>query len=204
MKKVIMFFALFSVLDINAYGVDLSHHNKVTDWNSITASFIYVKATEGATHVDSKCKNFIINANKKGIPVGVYHFMTTSSSAKSQFYHFYKNTKGLNTQLVPVLDIERMTKGYSISKKKLQSEVRIFVNLCKKYYGKTPIIYCSQHFYMKYFLGKFDDCMYWCGDVNYPALISHIIHQKCIKKVPGIAGRVDYNVLNGNIKKIKL
>ena len=44
MKKVIMFFAfLFSILDINAYGVDLSHHNKVTDWDSITASFIYGK-----------------------------------------------------------------------------------------------------------------------------------------------------------------
>ncbi len=137
----IMFFAfLFSILDINAYGVDLSHHNNVTDWNSITASFIYVKATEGTTHVDSKYKDFVTNANKRNIPIGVYHFMTTSSSAKSQFYHFYKNTKELNLQLIPVLDIEKMTKGYSISKKKLQSEVRIFVNLCKKYYGKTPII----------------------------------------------------------------
>lgn len=205
MKKVIMFFAfLFSILDINAYGVDLSHHNKVTDWDSITASFIYVKATEGSTHVDSKCRDFVINANKRNIPVGVYHFMTTSSSAKSQFYHFYKHTKKLKTQLIPVLDIEKMTKGHLVSKKKLQNEVRVFVNLCKKYYGKTPIIYCSQHFYMKYFLGKFNDCMYWCGDVNYPALISHVMHQKCVKKVPGIAGKVDYNVLNGNIKKIKL
>lgn len=205
MKKVIMFLAfLFNILKINAYGVDVSHHNKVTNWNSITANFIYVKATEGSTHVDPQLFNFISNANKRKIPVGVYHFMTTSSSAKSQFYHFYKNTKSLKLQLIPVLDIEKMTKGHILSKKELQSEVRIFINLCKKYYGKTPIIYCSQHFYIKYFLGKFNDCMYWCGDVNYPALLKHIMHQKSIKAVPGFYGKVDYNVLNGSIKKIML
>ena len=97
-----------------------------------------------------------------------------------------------------------MSKGYVISKNKLQKEVRIFVNLCKKYYGKTPIIYCSQYFYMKYFFGKFNDCMYWCGDIKYPAVLKHKIHQKDIRKVPGFYGKVDYNVLNGDIKDILL
>lgn len=42
------------------------------------------------------------------------------------------------------------------------------------------------------------------GGVNYPAVINHAIHQKCIKKVPGIAGKVDYDVLKVPIKNIKL
>mgnify|MGYP002516237559 CR=1 FL=1 len=38
--------------DSNIYGVDLSHHNYVEDWDQVTASFVYLKATEGATHQD--------------------------------------------------------------------------------------------------------------------------------------------------------
>lgn len=37
------------------YGVDLSHHNTVEDWDKVTASFVYLKATEGETHHDEKC-----------------------------------------------------------------------------------------------------------------------------------------------------
>jgi GH25 family lysozyme M1 (1,4-beta-N-acetylmuramidase) len=66
--------------DSNTYGVDLSHHNYVEDWDQVTASFVYLKATEGATHQDETFKRFAHNAQKRGILVGAYHFMTTSSS----------------------------------------------------------------------------------------------------------------------------
>lgn len=66
--------------DSNTYGVDLSHHNYVEDWDQVTASFVYLKANEGATHQDETFKRFAHNAQKRGILVGAYHFMTTSSS----------------------------------------------------------------------------------------------------------------------------
>ena len=90
--------------------------------------------------------------------------------------------------------VERQTKGYEVSGYELRKRVRVFVNLCKKHYGKTPIIYCSQPFYTKNFLGQFNDCQYWCGDVNAPVVLPHAIHQKTIKKVAGIKGKVDYNI----------
>ena len=74
----------------------------------------------------------------------------------------------------------------------------------KKHYGKPPIIYCSQPFYTKNFLGQFNDCQYWCGDVNAPVVLPHAIHQKTIKMVAGIKGKVDYNILNCKLKEIQL
>lgn len=69
---------------------------------------------------------------------------------------------------------------------------------------QDPIIYCSQPFYTKNFLGQFNDCQYWCGDVNAPVVLPHAIHQKTIKKVAGIKGKVDYNILNCKLKEIQL
>lgn len=186
------------------YGVDLSHHNTVLDWDKVTASFVYLKATEGETHHDEKFRSFVKEAKARNIAVGAYHFMTTSSSGKSQFFNFYNSTKNVKLNLIPVLDIERQTKGFPISKDKLRSEVRVFVDLCKKYFGKTPIIYCSQPFYVSNFMGYFSDCKYWCGDVDAPAVLPHVIHQKTIKNVPGIKGKVDYNVLNCKFEDIRL
>lgn len=186
------------------YGVDLSHHNTVEDWDKVTASFVYLKATEGETHQDEKFLVFAKEARKRNIAVGAYHFMTTSSSARNQFFNFYNVTKKVKLDLIPVLDIERQTKGYPVSKEKLRNEVRVFVDLCKEHFGKAPIIYCSQPFYIKNFRGHFDDCEYWCGDVDCPAALPHAIHQKTIKHVPGIRGKVDYNVLNCELEDLLL
>mgnify|MGYP003483205390 FL=1 len=36
----------------SGYGVDLSHHNTVTNWELVEADFIFLKATEGSTFTD--------------------------------------------------------------------------------------------------------------------------------------------------------
>ncbi len=33
-------------------GIDLSHHNTVTDWDSLKLGFVFLKATEGDSYVD--------------------------------------------------------------------------------------------------------------------------------------------------------
>ncbi|MBR1551996.1 MAG: hypothetical protein IJ632_06720 [Muribaculaceae bacterium] len=34
------------------WGIDLSHHNTVTDWSQVEVDFVILKATEGATYKD--------------------------------------------------------------------------------------------------------------------------------------------------------
>lgn len=51
-------------------------------------------------------------------------------------------------------------------KEQLQKHVRAWVILCEEHYGCKPIIYSSIGFYLKYLKGKFDDCLFWCGDIG--------------------------------------
>ena len=187
--------------EADCYGIDLSHHNTVTDWDKVTAKFVYLKATEGATHRDSKFDSFVTNAKKRGILVGAYHFYVTTSTIESQFQNFCDVVDKYKIDLIPVLDLER---GSPKTSAEVRADVRTFVNLCKKHFGVAPILYCSQPYYMKNLRGDFSDCMYWCGDVDAPAVLPHVLHQKCIKAVPGVKGRVDYNVLDGELSDICL
>ena len=176
-------------------GIDLSHHNVVYDWSQVEVEvdFVILKATEGATYQDPKFKQYLEDAKSHNIYVGAYHFMTTSTSAEAQFENFKNVVHRGDIDLIPVLDIERFTKGHRISKQKLRQEVRIFCDLCINYYGSAPIIYCSEHFYRDHFTNGFEDCMYWCGDVNRAPTISCDLHQVTKKYVKGIKGKVDYN-----------
>lgn len=204
MKQYLLLF-LFYIITLNSfsqnvYGIDLSHHNTVENWNNVTATFVYLKATEGMDYVDPTYSERVEECNKRNILVGAYHFMTTSSSPEKQFKNFKRTVNKKSISLIPVLDIERNKDNLSVME--LRRRVKIFSELCKKEYGKYPIIYCSQGFYLKYFVGLPND--FWCGNVNEKVYIPHIIHQLTIKNVPGIKGKVDYNILNCNLKKIKL
>ena len=186
----------------SGYGVDLSHHNTVTDWEQVEADFIFLKATEGSTFTDSKYISYRDKAQKHGIAVGAYHFMTTSSSAKRQFQNFYR-VVGENIDLLPVLDVEIQTRGYPKTKSQMYQHVKTFVDLCIKHYGKKPIIYSSKWFYTHYKLDELG-CPFWSGDVDAKVHIPHVIHQQTIKSVPGIAGKVDYDVLKCKLDDIQL
>lgn len=187
-----------------AYGVDLSHHNTVSDWNKVKVDFMYLKATEGASYKDPKFNYYVKNAKKYGIAVGAYHFFRTDVTAESQFENFKEEVPRGKTNLIPAIDIERMTKGHKLSKIKLRKEVRTFVDLCYSYYDKKPLIYSGQGFYKIYLKGYFDDCPFWCGNVGEPAVMKHVMHQTLIRHVDGIMGRVDYDVLKVPLDEIKL
>ncbi len=184
----------------SGYGIDISGHNTVTDWDEVTADFIIIKATEGSTYTSPKFEKCRFEAQRRGIPVGAYHFMTTSSSATKQFHHFYK-VVGKNIDIIPVLDVENITKGHPKNKNEMYKHVATFVKLCYQHYGVKPIIYSSSWFYTNYKLNNLG-CMFWAGDVNTKVTIPHVIHQQTIKAVPGLAGKVDYDVLNCNIDTI--
>ena len=175
------------------WGIDLSHHNTVTDWSQVEVDFVILKATEGATYKDPKFKKYLKEAKSYNINVGAYHFMTTSSSAEAQFENFKNVVNRDDIDLIPVLDIERYTKGHRISKQQLRREVRKFCDLCASYYGKSPIIYCSERFYRNHFINGFEDCLYWCGDLDRTPTIHYDLHQVTIKHITGIKGKVDYN-----------
>ncbi len=171
-------------------GLDLSHHNKINDFDALSQfDFIYHKATEGATFVDPRFKTCYNECVKRGVPIGAYHFFTTTSSGEKQFENF-KRVVPKTCALLPMLDIEINKNNWS--KGKLNRELATWIKMCKEYYGVKPIIYSSSWFYKQYSLSK-HKCLFWSGDINDTPRVKCCIHQKRFEKVKGIAGEVDYN-----------
>ncbi|MCR4800967.1 MAG: DUF5715 family protein [Bacteroidales bacterium] len=184
-------------------GIDLSHHNTVTNWDDITASFVILKATEGMTWQDPKFNQYREEAQKRKIPVGVYHLLSTQSKIKDQFHNFEKTVEN-NFEIRPAIDIEATRQIQQLVEKTLRKMVREFADSCIQRYGCSPIIYTTEDFYKRFFTQGFDDCLFWSGDVNAKRHINCAIHQKEIRSVPGVAGKVDYDVLHCKLSDILL
>ena len=195
--------SLNAKLQPDVKGIDVSHHNGSIRWDILAEKdhiqFVYIKATEGATIVDNMYAKNTVSAKDAGILVGAYHFLTTASSAEKQFENFKAAVNTTRIDLLPVLDAEKMSINHPMTKKEYVKHVRKWVDLCKKEYGKAPIIYCSQEHYRTYFKSHFKDCPFWCGDVGatrkYVDREKWIIWQKTIRKLKGTSGSVDLNVL---------
>ncbi len=193
-----------SVTEEKGYGIDLSHHNTVEDWNKVTASYVMLKATEGATYQDPKFNAYREQAQKKGIPVGAYHLLSPTSKIKDQIRN-YIQTVGNNIDIVPIIDVEPTKAIAGLGKETLRKMVRTFADECKKEYGCSSIIlYTTGSYYKRYFSTGFDDCIFWSGDVNSKKPTNCVIHQKAIKAVPGVKGRVDYDVLYCDLSELMI
>ncbi|MCQ2608850.1 MAG: hypothetical protein MJ197_09220 [Bacteroidales bacterium] len=185
------------------YGIDLSHFNSVENWDNVSASFVLLKATEGATCQDNTFKKNRAQAQKRGIPVGAYHLMSSSSKIKKQIQNYF-NMVGDNIDIIPILDLEVKTAS-KLGKKSSRKMVREFANACKEKYGCSSIIlYTSEGYYKKYFSTGFEDCIFWSGDVNVKKQIKCAIRQKTIKSVPGVKGKVDFDVLYCELSDLML
>ena len=129
-------------------GIDVSNYQKDINWRAAAADpsiqYVYVKATEGATHKQHRYRANIENARKHGVKVGSYHFLTTTSSIRKQFENFISMAKPEEQDLIPLLDVETHT-GWSA--KQLQDSVKLFCVLLEDYYGCKPMIYTNVSYF---------------------------------------------------------
>lgn len=210
------------------YGIDLSkhQHEKGTkhysiNWDSLRItglgsgnkgsgkvgypiSFIYIKATEGATVKNKYFHSDYRQARAHGIKVGAYHFFSPSSSATEQANFFLKNSSYKNGDLPPVLDLEpneeQITQMGGATE--MFKRVRTWLNIVHNTTGRRPVLYVGQGFVNKY-LPKAPDIK-----KKYPVWIARYgQYRPDVKlafwqltpygRVSGIYGDVDINVFNG-------
>lgn len=129
-------------------GIDVSSYQKDIDW-STTASdrnikFVFVKATEGATHKSRHYRRNIDHARRQGVKVGSYHFLRTTSTIDAQFANFTSIVKLEEQDILPLIDVETR-RGWS--NKQLQDSVKKFADMLEKHYGVKPMIYTSSSFF---------------------------------------------------------
>ncbi|MBR6286877.1 MAG: glycoside hydrolase family 25 protein [Bacteroidaceae bacterium] len=173
----------------------MSRHNGVIDWERVPAvEFVYIKATEGTTLVDSKYKRNVRGARARGFKVGAYHFFHPSKSATKQFENFRRHVKKRDIDLIPIVDVEVCEKQ---SRKQLQESLDVFIRLVKQHYGVAPMIYSSYTFYNRYCAPKFNryHLMIARYGNNPPYIIgngTYTLWQYTEKgRLKGIRGRVD-------------
>ncbi len=144
------------------HGVDVSHHQKRIDWDSLAikepVDFAFVKATEGHDFVDSLfCHNW--DALKRlGIRRGAYHFFRAYGCGDEQASHFLSLVEMQPGDLAPVLDIECLD---GIAPEIMLQEANIWLEIVEAELGVKPIIYSNQHFYETYLAGHFDNFPLW-------------------------------------------
>ena len=132
-------------------GIDISKHQGSINWEELRKNtkikFVYIKASEGSNHVDSKYKENIRNARKHGFKVGSYHFFRTTSSARTQAINFLQTANRDEQDLIPVIDVEE---NKNWSRDRLRDSVKVFVDIVEDYYGCKPMIYASETFFNRH------------------------------------------------------
>lgn len=195
----------------NYDGIDVSKYQGEIDWMAIAdnrkVKFAYIKATEGATHVDPNFEKNIAGARQRGVRVGCYHFLRSSSSIADQFANFTSYVKREEQDLIPLIDVETIG---SWTPRQLVDSLHTFAVMLYEYYGCVPMIYTSAVFYNKYLANKF---------TNYPLFIARyaegepsindgtaytLWQYSAHGRVPGIKGDVDLSRFGENFSVLDI
>ncbi len=197
-------------------GLDISHYQEAIDWEKLRhadiqgapVKFVFIKATEGTDQFDAYFNLNFAQARRCGIVRGAYHFFSTKSSARRQAEYFCRMVQLEEGDLPPVLDVEvEVDKIEGYSRKKLQDEVKTWLDIVEEHYRATPILYASYAFKEHYLNTEdFDRYPYWIAHyyvdtLRYAGRWTFWQHTDA-GKVDGIGGRVDVNLFNGTEEQL--
>ncbi|MEI5677944.1 MULTISPECIES: glycoside hydrolase family 25 protein [unclassified Mesorhizobium] len=193
------------------HGTDVSKYQTSIDWQKARSSgisFAFIKATEGGDRVDDYFEEHWRNTRAAGMPRSAYHFYYFCRPAAEQAAWFIRNVPRDRSALPPVLDMEWNPQSPTCKLRPpaatVRSEMKTFLEIIEKHYGKKPIIYTSIDFFDDNQLAGFLGYPYWLRSVaGHPAerYGSHPFtfwQYTGTGVVPGIKGNADINVFNGS------
>lgn len=185
-------------------GIDISAHNDSVDLiaarDAHNLSFVFVKATEGATFKD---RNFIKNvraANAAGLPVGAYHFFRFDKSGLMQALNFLNSVRGLNLDLPLVIDIEEWGNPHQVPIELIMSRLKDMTDYLESH-GYKYIIYTNKSGHKRFFEDKMPDGtpLWICSFTDPPGPDHWLFWQHSHRgRIEGIDRHVDLNVFNGD------
>jgi lysozyme len=193
------------------HGADVSKYQSSVAWadaRDAGISFAFIKATEGGDRVDDNFSDNWRKAKAAGVPRGAYHFYYFCTPAEDQARWFIRNVPRDRSALPPVLDMEwnpsSPTCKLRPDPETVRDDMRTFLSMVERHYGKKPIIYTSLDFFEDNGLSTFRDYPYWLRSVSghpddkYSGHPFTFWQYTGTGKVPGIDGKADINVFNGS------
>lgn len=195
------------------HGIDVAKYQGNIDFARARASgvsFAFLKATEGGDRVDDRFKENWNEAKAAGVPRGAYHFYYFCTSAEQQARWFIRNVPREASSLPPVLDMEWNPQSPTCKKRPapavVRSEMKIFLSLVERHYGKKPVIYTTPDFFEDNGLASFKGFPWWLRATNEHPDAKYDGHPWVFwqytgtGRVPGITGDADINVFRGDAK----
>ena len=195
-------------------GVDVSEHQGAIDLEALSndgIEFVYAKATEGATHVDSQFATTCGQASGSRIALGAYHFFSFDSSGAEQAANFVASaTRAWDDSSIrtlrPAVDVEWYgdKEQNPPEAEDVRRELKAFVEAVEAACGHKPLIYAGNDIYDRYLRGHFDDYDLWISCRKWPAWVEWpqggwtIWQYSDVGKVSGASnatGHVDLDVL---------
>ena len=147
-------------------GLDLSHHNGKIQYDGLdTLDFVFLKATEGITHVDRDFESHYAGFQNKGIALGVYHFFRFDTDGEEQANHFLNRIKGHTFQVPLIVDVEHENNP-RVRREEVIQRLNEFMAAIKKKTGQKPIIYTNGHGYSDFVEKEFEDHTIWLSSTN--------------------------------------
>jgi lysozyme len=187
-------------------GIDISHHQTEIDWGILERAdldFVFIKATEGGNHKDTKFGEYWRRAGKLGLARGAYHFFTFCKSGSEQAENYVGTVPVEPGLLPPVIDVEY---GGNCSarpaKEDLIKEILEFSDIVERKYGSRPLIYATNQSYRDFISGELPGYSIWIRDIyrtpRLPDGREWAFWQYTNRgRLWGIKGFVDLNVYNG-------
>jgi lysozyme len=186
-------------------GVDVSWHQGAIDWRALAAddvAFAYIKASEGADHVDPRFAFNWREAAAAGLYRGAYHFFTLCQPGARQAANFIAVVPRDANALPAALDLEHMgscREGPTMPD--VIAEARIFLDRLEAHYGVRPIIYTTREFHDAH-LTQLSGERFWIRSLATPPSFRRadwIIwqhHNRGHKH--GVSGPIDLNAFRGD------
>lgn len=199
------------ILGYSVYGIDVSKWQPSINWGKAKRdglTFIFIKATEGASHVDPRFHERWKMALKTDWVRGAYHYYQPTDSPQSQAHLFCETVSLEKGDLFPVVDIEEFPG------KKLEEFQRNLVACLKEIescFGVKPILYASRNYYIAFLKDSiFESYPLWVANYQeYPTEVGDTLGRSWdfwqysnTGKVKGITGNVDLNVFNGSFTEL--
>lgn len=202
-------------------GMDISHLNGPINWDNLSQqiSFVYCKASQGASFKDPMFQNNLGQIKQKGLIMSAYHFLTFQNTAQQQADNFMGCGIDFSAPgtLPPALDVEWQVPD-SLNKFILDNKaaciqlISDWLQLITTQTGRTPVIYTAKSFWFEY-LGNpsgFESYPLWIPAYqnNLPGLppgwTNYAIWQYSgAGAIDGVTGPVDQDLFNGSMDDLK-
>lgn len=192
------------------HGIDVSKWQGDINWAEVRragVAFAFLKATEGGDHSDERFNSYWRGARAAGIPHAPYHFYYFCRPAREQAEWFIRNVPRASVQMPPVLDVEwnhaSKTCRHRPDPATVRSEMKIWMDIVSRHYGKRPIIYTPVDFHRENLDGHFNGYQFWLRSVArhpqdiYPDHPWTFWQYTGTGIMPGITGNTDINAFAG-------